>query len=96
MKRHQPVILSMWTFPPTRSYRAAISNLYAMLIYALLLDGNSDMHYRLDPNGKLLSKIQMERDIAMLLLRIKVYLHIGLLKDPVGWTPLHITGLLID
>jgi len=56
--------------------------------------GDSYTHYRLDPNGKLLSKIQMkERDVVVLLLRIKVYPHIGLLKDPVRWTLLHIRTL---
>jgi hypothetical protein len=56
--------------------------------------GDGYMHYRLDPNGKLPSKIQMkERDVSMLLLHIKVYLRIGLLKDPVRWTPLHIMTL---
>lgn len=65
-----------------------------MLIYVLLLGGDSYIHYRLDPNGKLPSKIQMkERDVVVLLLRIKVYLHIGLLKDPVRWSPLHIRTL---
>jgi hypothetical protein len=60
-------------------------------------DGDSGMRYRLDPNGRLLSKIQMkERDVAMLLLRTKVYPHIGLLKDSVRCTHLHITGPLID
>jgi len=38
----------------------------------------------------------MKKDVAMLLLHIRDYLHIGLPEDPVGWTPPHITGLLID
>jgi hypothetical protein len=96
MKRHQPVILSMWTFPPMRICQAAILNLCVVLLYALF-DGHSNMCYRLDQNGRLLSKIQMkERDVAMLLLPIKAYLLIGLPKDPVKWTRLRITGLLID
>ena len=38
----------------------------------------------------------MKKDVAMLLQHIRGCLHIGLREEPVGWTPPHITELLID